>query len=51
MSHWRSTVSATALLLMLSGAVAPAAACGFDGILNANFGAMHPKSITVAFAM
>ena len=39
-------------LLMLSGALSsPASACGFDGILDGNFSALHPRSMTVAFAI
>jgi hypothetical protein len=44
--------SLTAALLSLSlGTAAPAGACGFDSGLDGSFGAIHPKSITVAFAI
>lgn len=48
----RHAVSVAALLLLLAGAAAPpAGACGFDGLLDGNFGAQHPRSVAVAFAV
>jgi hypothetical protein len=42
----------TALLLLGAGTMPPSAfGCGFDGLLGDGFGAMHPKSVTVAFAI
>ncbi len=42
---------AVALLFLSLGTAAPAGACGFDSGLDGSFGAIHPKSISVAFAI
>jgi hypothetical protein len=49
----RRTMKMAALLaLSVVGAVETRAiACGFDGALGANFSALHPKSLVVAFAV
>lgn len=44
-------IAALAALSSLGGPHSRAIACGFDGALGANFGASHPKSLTVAFAV
>lgn len=38
-------------LSLFLGAAVPALGCGFDGMLDGSFSAMHPKSIAVAFAI
>lgn len=48
----RTAILRAALLSLLFGTAAPnALACGFDGLLGDSFGAIHPKSTTVAFAI
>jgi hypothetical protein len=46
----RTGTAAVMLMLLTSGAT-PAVACGFDGVLDGNFSALHPKSIVVALAI
>ena len=47
----RRSTPGVLLLSLFMGAAAPASGCGFDGILNGSFSAMHPKSFGVAFAI
>lgn len=47
----RKLCAGTACLAVLLATPAQSHACGFDGVMGNNFGALHPLSIQVAFAI
>jgi hypothetical protein len=50
-SKLRRSMTGLVPLSLFLGAAVPSLGCGFDGMLDGSFSAMHPKSIAVAFAI
>jgi hypothetical protein len=50
-SGLRRSITGLVPLSLFLGAAVPALGCGFDGMLDGSFSALHPKSIAVAFAI